>query len=258
MNTTTTPTIGPWVSSWWGQYGPSRALIVAADIGATVAASHLELAQHHLNAMGPGSTEPPTAEGLDIIAEALAEAEAQLPAYDRTGWGWYDGEWGHFLLDPEIEPWPTVEWTATIYDHGPEDDDPDRESEGPIEHAIGYISPSNCWDPTTDPELIPYHRHSIELDELPDHRYSPTAAAAAALRTVETVTGSIDHIELDGRGGAVCYGADEHHDWHGAVGYPLARFFATRQGIIRNLTGDEQQALIEIHRGSLTSSTPTR
>jgi hypothetical protein len=249
--------MGVWVSSWWGQYAPSRALIVAADLGATVAASHLELAHRHLAAMGPSATEPPTPEGLDIIAEALAEAECELAAHDRTYWGWYDSEWGHFLIDPENIPWPTVEWTAEIYDHGPEDDDPDRGDKGPHLHAYGFIDPSNLWDPTMDPEHIRHQRNHLDLDDL-DEVYTPTTAAALALHRVETVVGSIDHAEPRGDGSVILYGADTHQDYHGAVGYPLCRFFATRAGIVRSLTDDEQRALLEIYRGRLTNPTPTR
>lgn len=255
--TRTAPTVGPYVSSWWGQYAAARALIIARDLGATVPKHLIDLADEHLATMGGNASELLPGEALDIIAEALDDAAAELPAHDRTYWGWYDGEWGHYLIDPENIPWPTVEWTAEIYDHGPEDDDPDRSEEGPYLHAYGFISPDNLWDPTMDPELIPHHRTDLDLDDL-DGGYTPTTAAALALRRIEAVTGSIDHAEPRGDGSVILYGADTHQDYHGAVGYPLCRFFSTRAGIIRGLTDDEQRALLEIYRGSLTNRSSTR
>lgn len=251
MRYRTAPALGTYVDGWWGQYGPARALTIAKTLGAPVAPAALALAEQHLATMGPSDDEPVAAEALEIIAEALDEAEASLAANDRTGWGWHDGTWGHQLLDPETHPWPSVTWTADIYDHGDDGDD-----DGPYEHARGWISPTNCWAPVDDPTGLDGYRHTIDLEDEP-YAYTPAAVAALALDHATRLIGSVDHIEArPDTGTAILYGADTHHDYAGTVGHPRARFFSTRAAIVTDLQPDELDALVEYtrtkHPGALT------
>lgn len=97
------PEPGCYVDSHWGQYATARAVQVALEQGWDDSEAR-DLAARHLAAMGP-STEPGLNEDeFERLVQACDDAEAWLndqPRPDGHYWGWNDGDFGLYALEPD-------------------------------------------------------------------------------------------------------------------------------------------------------------
>ena len=104
MERATEADAGCWVEGHWGQYALARAILKAHDWGFDQVGDLVNLAERHLDSMGPSDSPGITDDEHEYMSDSADEVEGWLNdniAPEGYSFGWHDGE---FFL------WPNSEW----------------------------------------------------------------------------------------------------------------------------------------------------